>query len=111
MHNIIISRLSPCPTYWRNAEKCIELRFAIPVELNEDVPFKWTGYQLNSVHLKIMWERYSKEYLEGLWVYDPPNINSSMKWEIIFAVLVIIFFGVILVALKYILIVWPDKKR
>lgn len=58
-----------------------------------------------------MWDRYSKEHLEGLWTYNPPDINASMKWEIIIAVLVIVIFGIILIALKYILIVKPHKKR
>lgn len=111
MSNIIISKLSLCSTNWHNTDKCIELRFGIPVELKKNSKSPWKGYQMNSDHLQIMWDRYSYKYLKGLWEYVYPDINSSIKWEILIAIGVIFGFAASLIAFRYAFVIIPEKKR
>lgn len=100
-----------CPINWHNSIKCLELRFGIPVKLEEHSTSPWTGYQMTSGHLRIMWDRYADKYLKGLWIYKRPDIDKSMKWEIIIAVLVIVGLIVILGVIKYSYSVIVEKRR
>ncbi|KAG5893136.1 hypothetical protein JTB14_034156 [Gonioctena quinquepunctata] len=100
LNNVKISMISACHSSWPNYETCSEITFGVPV--NQKEISQWTGYQLNSHHLKIMWDRYHEKYLEDLYVYDIPDSVSWVRWQIVLFVVVTLLFLTGLLALRHI---------
>lgn len=111
IQNVNVTSIWPCPQFWKDSQICIELRFGVPVDLNDDSRFAEQGYQLNSQHLTKMWERYASEYLRGLSIYVTPNTDTSVLYAILIGVGVTLVFAISLFLLRYLLVTIPEKRR
>ncbi|XP_056648757.1 serine-rich adhesin for platelets-like [Diorhabda sublineata] len=81
-NNVKIIGILQCTNGWPTCNPCVEVRFALPINMKENI--FWNGYQLNSTHLQIMWERYSQKYLGmGIASCEQENINNWIKWNIV----------------------------
>ncbi|XP_057670225.1 serine-rich adhesin for platelets-like [Diorhabda carinulata] len=82
INNVKIIGILQCTNGWPTCNPCVEVRFALPINMKENI--FWNGYQLNSAHLQIMWERYSQKYLGmGIASCEQENINNWIKWNIV----------------------------
>ncbi|XP_018575656.1 uncharacterized protein LOC108914345 [Anoplophora glabripennis] len=99
--NVIINYLLPCSIGWPNSETCVQLNFSVPVHLIEDTDSLWTGYQMTTAHLRIMWSRYAETYLpDGTTEYAPPG-EGSFKWGIIILLACTLVFAFIILAIRH----------
>lgn len=100
-NNVIIHHLLPCSVGWPNSDLCVQLNFSVPVHLNEDADSLWTGYQMTTAHLRIMWSRYAGSYLpEGTTVYTEPG-DGSFKWGIAILLAGTFIFALILLGIRH----------
>ncbi|CAH1163573.1 unnamed protein product [Phaedon cochleariae] len=110
--NVYISQINPCPTKWTGHETCSEITFSVPVFLNESSDSRWTGYQLSSSHLKIMWSRYSEKYFNDvLTIYVEPQLQSMLTSRIILISIVTIVFVLGLLAVRFTLVKMVKRRR
>lgn len=99
-NNVKIMGILQCTNGWPTCNPCVEVRFALPINMEENI--FWNGYQLNSAHLQIMWERYSQKYLTmGIATCQHENINNWIKWNIVLIAFITGFILLFLLILRY----------
>lgn len=98
VNNIVINRVDKCPYNWPEEDRCIKIKFAVPVVLSDPN----AEYQLMAQHLAIMWQRTGNEYLEkfNMTVYKLYNVNDPTKW-IVTASIILLLLTILLVLAKY----------
>ncbi|KAJ8978980.1 hypothetical protein NQ317_001453 [Molorchus minor] len=99
--NVVIHKLSLCPLNWPDFDICTELIFALPVNLMEDANSLWSGYQLTTNHLEIMWSRYASKYLPNDITYYFSLDTGSLKWGIVIATVVLVGFIICMALMRY----------
>lgn len=112
-NNVIISLIEPCPLFWENAATCANLTFSLPiVKSNQTTGQEWSGYQLNTEHLKAMWDTYALKHLNtvGLDIYEVPNVTKIFSGRLI-VICIIIVAMVVLILIFRAVINKINKKR
>lgn len=73
--NVVINAIQYCPRYWPEQEKCVDVRFSIPVELEEQVKNANATYQLSKWNLQRLWKGFAKTELQKLNLkeYESPD--------------------------------------
>lgn len=102
-NNVILQEIIECSVSWPNYKNCVSLTFSVPIELENEPDSPWSGYQLTSEHLQIMWNNYAKKYLkDGLYIYNPPDPTPWLKFQLILFSSVTLIFVICLIAIRQI---------
>nr|XP_023014756.1 uncharacterized protein LOC111504442 [Leptinotarsa decemlineata] len=112
INNVVIRRVDRCPAKWPEYETCAKITFGIPIVLENNAVSMWKGYQLNEFHLKIMWDRYHKKYIDNDFVpFVIPNVFKWVKWEIIVFCGITVAIMLLLLVLKHIYVKYTRRSK